>query len=94
VTLPGTMQRGRHTFGMYQAMAWTELVARDGDDYVRLAVRVASESKFRAHCVERIGVRRSVLFENEEIVRRFEMAFGEMMDAAARRQTPIAAGMI
>jgi protein O-GlcNAc transferase len=42
VTLPGTMQRGRHTFGMYQAMAWTELVARDGDDYVRLAVRVAS----------------------------------------------------
>jgi predicted O-linked N-acetylglucosamine transferase (SPINDLY family) len=79
VTLPGTMQRERHTYGMYAAMRFTELVAGTKEDYVQLAVRVVNDTAFRNHCQSRIAESASVLFENANFVRNCEAAFCEMI---------------
>src|SRR5207302_10296563 len=50
VTLPGRLQRERHTYGMYRAMGFLDLVAKSGDDYVQLAVHVANDAAYRRHC--------------------------------------------
>lgn len=79
VTLPGTMQRERHTYGMYAAMRFTELVAGTKEEYVQLAVRVVNDMAFRNHCQSRIAESASVLFENANFVRNCEAAFCEMI---------------
>jgi predicted O-linked N-acetylglucosamine transferase (SPINDLY family) len=81
VTLPGRLQRARHTYGMYRAMGFMDLVAKDAEEYVRLAVRVANDSNFRQGCVRRIGESCGVLFENRQFVRDLEAAFRQMLEA-------------
>lgn len=63
VTLPGELCRQRSTFGFYNRMGLTEYVPQNEDDYARLAVRLASESDFRAHLSAGILARNHVLFE-------------------------------
>jgi len=79
VTLPGTLQRARHGFGLYTAMGFTELIATDAEDYARKAVRVANDRAFREHCRARIGESCSVLFEDRRFIRHCEDAFGRMV---------------
>lgn len=83
VTLPGALQRGRHTAGMYRAMGFADLVATSRDDYVARAVRVATDPAFSARCRERIAATRDVLYENEAFVRTCEDAFRAMISAKA-----------
>lgn len=86
VTLPREFQRGRHGLGMYEAMGFKELVATDEDDYAAKAVRVANDPAFRAHCVERIGATRGVLFENDRFIRTTEAALESMLEAHSQAQ--------
>ena len=81
VTLPGRLQRGRHTYGMYRAMGFMDLVASSAAQYVELAVRVASDAQYRRHCTARISTSRDVLFENRQFVRHLEAAFRQMLEA-------------
>ncbi|QHI99290.1 hypothetical protein GT347_15690 [Xylophilus rhododendri] len=84
VTLPGAFYRGMHTAGMYRFMGLHELIARDADDYVRIALRLATDAEFsramRAAIAERIGV----LYENAEVVREYERFFEQKLAALAR----------
>jgi predicted O-linked N-acetylglucosamine transferase (SPINDLY family) len=79
VTLPRAFQRGRHGSGMYEAMGFKDLIAVDEADYVAKAVRVATDSAFRAHCVGRIVATRGVLFENDRFIRSTEAALESML---------------
>ena len=81
VTLPGRLQRERHTYGMYRAMGFLDLVAKNADNYVQLAVRVANEAVYRQQCSARIAESCGVLFENREFVRNCESAFRRMLEA-------------
>ncbi|MFZ6644538.1 tetratricopeptide repeat protein [Undibacterium sp. TJN25] len=79
ITLPGRMQRERHTYGMYKAMNFTDLVAGTEKDYVELALRVANNAAFRSLCQARIAASCGVLFENREFVRHCEKALQAML---------------
>lgn len=79
ITLPGRLQRERHTYGMYRAMGFMELVAQSTDEYVELALRVAGDAAYRANCSERIAESCGVLFENRDFVRYIENAFRNLV---------------
>ena len=65
VTLPGEFYRQRVTYGLYNLMGWFECVARDADDYVRLAVEVAQNPDHRAALKQQILARHQILFGQE-----------------------------
>ncbi len=48
VTLPGAFMRGRQSAAMLGLAGVPELVAKDADDYVRLAVRLGTDAAWRA----------------------------------------------
>jgi predicted O-linked N-acetylglucosamine transferase (SPINDLY family) len=72
VTLPGTFMRGRATCACYRKMGVLDCVAQDKADYVRLAVRLATEPAWRDHVQARIQAAQQVLFDNPEFVRELE----------------------
>jgi predicted O-linked N-acetylglucosamine transferase (SPINDLY family) len=80
ITLPGRLQRERHTYGMYRAMGFSELVAGTADEYVTLALRVANDAAYREHCRARIAALSGVLYENADFVRSCEKAFRVMTE--------------
>jgi protein O-GlcNAc transferase len=82
VTLPGTLQRSRHTYGMYRAMNFMDLVADSKSDYAAKAVAVTTDPAFRAHCQSRIAESAGVLYENTAFVRHCEEAFVNMVEQA------------
>jgi predicted O-linked N-acetylglucosamine transferase (SPINDLY family) len=83
VTLPGSLQRSRHTCGMYRAMNFMDLVADSKSDYAAKAVAVATDPAFRAHCQARIAESAGALYENTAFVRHCEEAFVNMVEQAA-----------
>jgi protein O-GlcNAc transferase len=80
VTLPGEMQRERHTYGMYLQMEFMDLVAQSEAQYVDIAYRVANDKTYRDYCRQRIAVGGARLFENIEFVRSCESALIEMLE--------------
>jgi predicted O-linked N-acetylglucosamine transferase (SPINDLY family) len=62
ITLPGEFYRQRVTFGLYKWMDMFDCVARDVDDYVRLALEIAQQPERRAALKQQILARNHVLF--------------------------------
>jgi protein O-GlcNAc transferase len=81
VTLPSDQQRGRHTQAMYRKMGITETIARDAEDYVNIAVRVATDDAYRADLQSRISAANHVLFEDPRVVREFERFYSTAVAA-------------
>lgn len=78
VTLPGRFMRGRQTAGMLGMMGLAELVARDGADYVKIAVAVARDRERNAALRSAIAERRAVLFDRPEPLAAFSRALLEL----------------
>jgi CRISPR-associated protein Csy1 len=55
VTLEGAFMRGRQSAAMLRSVGVEELIARDAEEYVQLALRVASDSGYRQALSTRIG---------------------------------------
>jgi len=68
VTLPGALMRGRQTFGMLRLLELDELVARDVDDYVRIAARLAQDSTWREAISARIASRKAELYRDRSVI--------------------------
>ncbi len=79
VTLPTLLQRGRHTQAMYRRMGIVDCIARNGEDYIDIAVRLGTDRAHAREVRERILARNGVLFENPEVVREFERFFVHSM---------------
>ena len=62
VTLPGALMRGRQTTAMLALLGLDELIARDRDDYVRIATRAAQEPDWRRTLAQRIAAGKHVLY--------------------------------
>jgi protein O-GlcNAc transferase len=75
VTLPKHLQRGRHTQAMYAQMEMTDCIARDLNDYVDIAVRIATEPDLRHALSHKIQQHNAVLFENRRVLTEFERFF-------------------
>jgi protein O-GlcNAc transferase len=69
VTLPGRTMRGRQTAAMLELLEIPELIARDEDDYVRIALALANEPAWRLAIRKRIRERKQRLFEFDDSVR-------------------------
>jgi predicted O-linked N-acetylglucosamine transferase (SPINDLY family) len=72
VTLPGEFMRGRQSLGMLRLLGLDDLVARDGDDYVRIAVRLGRDAAWRGAVSARIAQRSAALFDRREPVEALE----------------------
>lgn len=84
VTLPSRFHRARYTFGCYQKMGLMDFVARDREEYVKLAVDLACDSDYRIAAEEKIGDASAVLFEDLEAVHEHERIFRELIETARR----------
>ena len=77
VTLPGEFQRGRHTQAMYRKMGLGDCIATDAEHYIELAVRLASDDRYRNRIRREIELRSGAIFEDLQVVREFERFFRE-----------------
>jgi protein O-GlcNAc transferase len=75
VTLPGPLQRMRHTAGMYSAMGIDGLCASSDEEYVRLALELGRDRDKRMAYSRAIRERDAVLFEDMRVVRGYETFF-------------------
>ncbi|MGO9993420.1 MAG: tetratricopeptide repeat protein [Steroidobacteraceae bacterium] len=82
VTLPGRMQRGRHTQAMYRKMGITDCIANDAANYIDIAVRLGCDRDYAGTLRERIRARNAVLYEDRRVVEEFERFFQYALDVA------------
>ena len=81
VTLPGTFMRGRQSYAMLKALALEELIARDKDDYVAIALRLATDSAWRQEIRRRIAQNIDALFGERLPIRELEKFLLSRFDA-------------
>ncbi|MHB8471234.1 MAG: hypothetical protein ACYDC8_00005 [Gammaproteobacteria bacterium] len=67
--------RSRHSLAFYKKMNVMDCVARDMDDYVRIALRLATDKEYRASISQKIIAASAVIWEEQAVVREFERAF-------------------
>ena len=72
VTREGKFMRGRLASSILQRMGMGDLVTHTDQEYVELAVRLASDRAYRDKVVEQMKTSREVLFDDPEPVRAFE----------------------
>ena len=75
VTLPSRFLRGRITFAQYQMMGLTDCIAGTPEEYIQRALRLGTDSAFRAATSRRILETCPVLFENIDNIRAIEEFF-------------------
>jgi predicted O-linked N-acetylglucosamine transferase (SPINDLY family) len=79
VTLPGEFSRGRATYSCYKAMGMEDLVAKDAEDYIRLALRLGKDETFNRQMRETIVQRCGVLFERKDTAGEVAHALRQML---------------
>jgi predicted O-linked N-acetylglucosamine transferase (SPINDLY family) len=82
VTWPGEFMRGRVTYACYRKLGVLDCVAADWNEYVKIAVRLASDRDWCDDVRSRILAANHVLFENTGAVRELEQFFIEAVSAA------------
>lgn len=80
VTLPGQFMRGRQSYGMLLAMDIPELVAKDEDDYVRLALLLGQNHDYREEISLRIRGRIHRIFESDAAIRDLENQLARLVE--------------
>ncbi|HUO20073.1 MAG TPA: tetratricopeptide repeat protein [Steroidobacteraceae bacterium] len=82
VTLPTSLQRGRHTQAMYRHMDLDDCIARDIESYADTAVRIATDGALRERVRAAILSRNHKLYEDRRVVREFERFFVDSLHRA------------
>lgn len=72
VTLPGAFLRGRITYACYQQMGVSDCIASDSADYVRIALRLGTDTPWRQAVRDRILAHKHLLYESMDSVRELE----------------------
>jgi protein O-GlcNAc transferase len=67
LTLPGALMRGRHTYAMLKQMGIDELIADNEEDYLRRAIRLASEASWRTGLAQRVAANKHRLFSDSSV---------------------------
>ena len=80
VTLPGENLRGRHTMAILRRIGVTETIARDEDDYVELAVRLAGDAGWRGQIAESMNRQKGLAYADNECVRSLETILQGMIE--------------
>jgi protein O-GlcNAc transferase len=72
VTLPSAQMRGRQTMAMLKLLEVTELIAKDGEDYVQIAGKLAADRAWRAKLAAKIRANEAALFADEAPIKALE----------------------
>jgi predicted O-linked N-acetylglucosamine transferase (SPINDLY family) len=72
VTLPGEFMRGRQSYGMLKCMGLDELIAKDQDDYIEIALKIGTDNAWRQQVVQRIISGSNKIFGMESSLRQME----------------------
>ncbi len=72
VTSPGEFMRGRNSYGILKMLGVTETIAKDADEYIKIAVRLGLDRNWRESIVEKIKHRHSYLYEDRTCVAALE----------------------
>jgi predicted O-linked N-acetylglucosamine transferase (SPINDLY family) len=83
VTWPGAYARSRQTQAYYRQMGIAGPIASSADEYVELALRLASDAPWRRSLGDALRERAPVLYENRAAVRELEDFFAAAAAAAA-----------
>lgn len=78
VTLPTARARGRLCSAIYKHMGVTDCIAESAEDYVNLAVRLATDVEFRGEIIAKIVGKRDSLFDNEAAISEWQRFFLEV----------------
>jgi len=89
VTVAGAYLRDRVTYSFYKAMGFEDLIARDAEDYVNIAVRLATDDAYRGEMVARLNRHSDRFFENMETVRELEQFFIAAIEARRKNEPAI-----
>jgi predicted O-linked N-acetylglucosamine transferase (SPINDLY family) len=68
ITLPGNKAYGRFTQGLYKRMGFEDLIATTEENYVELAMKIATYPPLRRHFEKRIADNKHKLYQDEEAV--------------------------
>lgn len=68
ITLPGNKAYGRFTQGLYKRMGFEDLIATTEENYVELAMKVATYPPIRRHFEKRIADNKHKLYQDEEAI--------------------------
>ncbi|MBT7266115.1 MAG: hypothetical protein HN884_04525, partial [Rhodospirillaceae bacterium] len=75
VTYDGALMRGRVTAGMYRAMGITECIAENIEDYIKIALKLGLDERYRIEISERLRISNEILFNGPNVVAEFENFF-------------------
>ncbi len=93
VTWPDRFLRDRVTYAFYRTMGIDELVAKNADDYVRLANKLATDDNFHGQMSKLIQERSGEFFENSETVRELEKFLIAAIEAQRNGDGPVQWGV-
>ena len=68
VTLPGTFMRGRHAYGILKMMGINETIAASVEDYVSIAVQLATDIQWRKEVSTRICLNKHKIYRDRECI--------------------------
>jgi protein O-GlcNAc transferase len=72
ITLPGELMRGRHTAAILKMMGLTETIASDKQQYIQLAVKLATDKNYRQGLRQSIEENKHKLYQDLAPVRALE----------------------
>ncbi len=85
MTLPSKLNRGRHTYGFFRKMRFLKTVVQNTEEYVDLAVRIATDKALSARLGAESRERAPMLYEDQRAVDQIA-AFFEKAVLDSRRQ--------
>jgi protein O-GlcNAc transferase len=85
VTWPSAFHRGRYTLGCYKRMGMLDCVATSADEYVQMAVKLASDAAYRDEISKRIGETKWHLFEDRMAISEHERLFRELVQRSRQQ---------
>jgi len=80
VTCPSEFMRGRHSYGILHRLGVTETIAKDPQDYIELAVKLAQNPAWRQSIIKRMQHRLGDLYDDRVCVQGLEAFYRQVVE--------------
>jgi predicted O-linked N-acetylglucosamine transferase (SPINDLY family) len=81
VTMAGKYMRGRGAFGYYKQIGVMALVAKNPEEYINLALKIANTTEFREDIKSRIKANSAILFNDYRVMEELKDFFVQLIDS-------------
>ena len=80
VTLPSNTINGRFTYGFYNKIGVTDLIAKNNKDYVNIAIKLTTDKEYCKKIVDKIAEKSESLFNEHKSVSDWENMLESLID--------------